>query len=214
MKNFIIVLVLSILTIGVAKADYTTPVPTNPTLKGNTVNGSNSNELTGVSESNNAGNSQNINFAGSAPQKQMGNVGANFIATSNDTCMGSVSGGVTIIGLGASAGSTYVSAGCHLRAMAITSHALGDTDQAIQILCADPTTYQVRLAMGKPCYVKPDITLAGTPGGQLLSLAQPSGYRPTYKAPVANKVVETDKYVTRAEYNQKLNNLHTKSMSK
>jgi len=71
--------------------------------------------------------------------------------------MGSSSLGVSVIGWGASGGTTWRDGDCVRRLNARElAQTVGDREAARQLLCGDRDIYRVYEALGRPCALKPD----------------------------------------------------------
>lgn len=132
--------------------------------EGGSVSGVNATSTTGAStasatqDASNQGNSQSIHFNDAAPLKTQRLVTAPSIGspglttTLSETCMGSVSAGITIMGGGAMGGKTYTDQECVIRLDAReVAQTLGDKEAARAIMCQKE---RVRLAydqVGQPC---------------------------------------------------------------
>ena len=114
----------------------------------------------------NEGNAQNITFNSTAPQNTKARVetvpqvyAPALSTTLTETCMGSTSGGISVMGFGGTLGTTWNDAQCvrrlNAREMAQT---LGDRDAARALLCQDKDIAAAYAAVGEDCrmrYEKP-----------------------------------------------------------
>ena len=143
----------------------------------------------------------------------VGNAGSAFLTTSDGTCQGSQSLSAGWLGAAAAEGSTYTVLPCNNRMNALVVGSQGERDTAIQIMCADATVYNARLALGKPCYIKPNLATVAIPGGMPFATGSIDKFAPT--APVAAALVQPNPdYMTRQEVNSKLDALQRKAMLK
>ena len=95
----------------------------------------------------NAGNSQNITFT--SPEKTMQTITGNqtiknvpsvngpMLSTSNDTCMGSVSGSLNMAGFGIGGGSTWVDKNCKMLKNSRELWNMGMRAAALALMCND-----------------------------------------------------------------------------
>lgn len=116
-----------------------------------------SNTTTANPTASNAGNAQNITFNNVAPNKTkletVPQVYAPALSTTlTETCMGSTSGGVSVMGFGGTLGTTWNDTQCvrrlNAREMAQT---LGDREAARALLCQDKDVAAAYAAVGQPC---------------------------------------------------------------
>jgi hypothetical protein len=107
----------------------------------------------------NAGNAQNITFNSTAPSKQTLKTTPTVYApalttTLTETCMGSTSGGISVLGVGGTLGTTWNDTQCvrrlNAREMAQT---LGDRDAARALLCQDKDVAAAYAAVGQSCFL-------------------------------------------------------------
>jgi outer membrane protein OmpA-like peptidoglycan-associated protein len=114
-----------------------------------------------ASAADNAGNSQNIQFNTNTPQNQsIKTVPTVFTpaltTTLTETCMGSSSLGVSVLGFGASGGTTWQDHQCIRRLNARElAQTLGDREAAREVLCGDDEIFRVYNALGRPCRLTP-----------------------------------------------------------
>ncbi|HWU01543.1 MAG TPA: OmpA family protein [Novosphingobium sp.] len=77
--------------------------------------------------------------------------------TLTETCMGSTSLGVSVLGFGASGGTTWQDKHCVRRLNARElAQTMGDRDAARELMCADEEIFRVYNALGRPCRLRPD----------------------------------------------------------
>jgi hypothetical protein len=107
----------------------------------------------------NQGNAQNITFNSTAPSKQTLKTTPTVYApalttTLTETCMGSTSGGISVLGVGGTLGTTWNDTQCvrrlNAREMAQT---LGDRDAARALLCQDKDVAAAYAAVGQSCFL-------------------------------------------------------------
>lgn len=67
-------------------------------------------------------------------------VAPSLAAAGLETCLGSASGGASVVGFGASFGTTYVDEGCQARLSARTMYSMGLKAAALARLCLDPSS--------------------------------------------------------------------------
>lgn len=79
---------------------------------------------------------QQIIYSGSQTIKTVPNVVAAGLVATPSTCLGSRSGGGSVVGVGATAASTYEDVPCNGREGAKVLHVMGMSDAAIERLCA------------------------------------------------------------------------------
>jgi hypothetical protein len=103
----------------------------------------------------NAGNAQSVTFNTSSPErlKTVPQVYAPALSTTlTETCMGSTSGGISVMGFGGTLGSTWNDTQCvrrlNAREMAQT---LGDREAARALLCQDKDVAAAYLAVSQSC---------------------------------------------------------------
>jgi outer membrane protein OmpA-like peptidoglycan-associated protein len=77
--------------------------------------------------------------------------------TLTETCMGSSSLGVSVLGFGAGGGTTWTDRQCVRRLNARElAQTLNDKEAARELLCGDPDVFRVYNALGRPCRLRPD----------------------------------------------------------
>jgi hypothetical protein len=119
---------------------------------------------------NNQGNAQNITFNQTTPTHQKVETNPQVYApalttTLTETCMGSTSGGVSVLGFGGTLGTTWNDAQCvrrlNAREMAQT---LGDRDAARALLCQDKDVARAYASVGQSCNARTVVaTYVGPP---------------------------------------------------
>lgn len=125
--------------------------------------------------SSNAGNAQSITNNSYAPDRQT--IVANpavfapaLTTTLTETCMGSSSLGVSVLGFGAAGGSTWQDHECIRRLNARElAQTLNDREAAREVLCGNSDVFRVYNALGRPCRLKPD----GSPNPEWRPLPEP-----------------------------------------
>lgn len=141
-----------------------------------------SQEANSGAQSNNMGNAQTIKNYGADGVRYSGGYSINgmpvitspsLTTTLQDTCMGSTSGGVSIMGFGMSGGSTWKDEECirRLNAKAV-AEVLGDREAAKEILCGNQEVFAAFVTLGRPCRMPPSYTEL-VPGGALASYRVP-----------------------------------------
>jgi len=70
-------------------------------------------------------------------------------------CFGSTSGGISVLGFGASAGTTTVDSDCNRRRDANSAVGLGEVAIGYQVMCASPNFFAADQATKKACKVYP-----------------------------------------------------------
>lgn len=117
----------------------------------NTVEGT----LSGEAHADNAGNAQTITFTSPgdtrATVKSAPSVGAPQIVSSNDTCMGSISGGVSVVGVGVSGGTTYESGSCVMLKESRELWNMGLRLAAVARMCMTPSMKEAIELSGTEC---------------------------------------------------------------
>ena len=141
----------------------------------------------GVAAATNAGNAQSITFtsppettshaydqvSGTETVKNVPNPSAPALTTSNDTCMGSTSGSITIAGLGIGGGSTWTDTNCKHLKNSRELWNMGLRAAAIALLCMDEDNKEALEETGFACPTKKNDKAASTSvGGNLVSGAQ------------------------------------------
>jgi outer membrane protein OmpA-like peptidoglycan-associated protein len=149
----------------------------------------------------NQGNAQNITSNNYAPSKVK--VVATppvyspaLTTTLTETCMGSSSLGVSVLGWGASGGTTWSDHQCVRRLNARElAQTIGDREAAKELLCGDDEIFRVYNALGRPCRLTP----RGGANPAWVSTPQQAAYvappaPPVYSAPAASNAVPPSKY--------------------
>lgn len=87
-------------------------------------------------------------------------VGPGLTTTLQDTCMGSTSGGLSLLGFGLVGGSTWKDEECirRLNARELVS-SLGDREAAKELMCGNPEINAVYSALGRPCRLSPSSSI-------------------------------------------------------
>jgi len=107
------------------------------------------------------GNSQNITF--NSPDKIKETLrttpvisAPSLTTTLTETCLGSASGGLSVVGFGMTGGKTYVDQACvrRLNAREI-AQTLGDRDAAREIMCGDAEVNAAYKTLGRACLSAP-----------------------------------------------------------
>ena len=118
-----------------------------------------------------------INYAGSYTIKNVPSVSGPPLTTSNDTCMGSTSGGVNGPGFGVSIGSTWSDTNCKMLKNSREMWNMGMKAASLALLCTDPSN-------------KAAIELTGTVCPQSMTADQRTKvYGPMARAPGQEQVV-------------------------
>lgn len=87
--------------------------------------------------------------------------------TLTETCMGSTTGGLAVMGFGISGGTTWKDEECIRRLNARElANTLGERDASKELLCGNQEINEVYKALGRPCIMGPSTTTF-TPGGAL-----------------------------------------------
>jgi outer membrane protein OmpA-like peptidoglycan-associated protein len=95
--------------------------------------------------------------------------------TLTETCMGSSSMGVSVLGFGATGGTTWQDHHCVRRLNARElAQTVGDRDAARELMCADEEIFRVYNALGRPCRMKPD----GSPNPAYVAAPPPPSMPP------------------------------------
>jgi hypothetical protein len=146
----------------------------------------------------NEGNAQNITFNNVAPNKTkletVPQVYAPALSTTlTETCMGSTSGGISVMGFGGTLGTTWNDAQCvrrlNAREMAQT---LGDRDAARALMCQDKDVAAAYLAVGQDCRAKwvQQVAVAPPPPTPPMIINVPAAPAPVVQmAPIPNPQV-------------------------
>lgn len=114
------------------------------------------------SSSTNAGNAQSITSNSYAPDRQTIVAAPSVFApalttTLTETCMGSTSLGVSVLGFGASGGSTWKDNECVRRLNARElAQTLNDREAAREVICGNNEIFRAYNALGRPCRLTPD----------------------------------------------------------
>lgn len=120
---------------------------------------------------NNQGNAQNITFNSETPKHQKLETNPTVYApalstTLTETCMGSTSGGISVLGFGGTLGTTWEDKQCvrrlNAREMAGT---LGDREAARALMCQDADVAKAYAAVGQPCNAPYQPRVAVNAGG-------------------------------------------------
>ena len=78
-------------------------------------------------------------------------VAPGLAAAGVETCLGSASGGLSVLGGGLTFGSTMVDEGCTIRLLARQLFAFGLRQAALALMCQDPHVVAAMYAAGSPC---------------------------------------------------------------
>lgn len=117
--------------------------------------GASTSAATANPNANNAGNAQNITFNTTNPDhlKTVPQVYAPALTTTlSETCMGSTSGGISVMGFGGTLGTTWEDDDCKRRLNAREmANTLGDREAARALLCQDASVAAAYAAVGQPC---------------------------------------------------------------
>jgi hypothetical protein len=140
----------------------------------------------------NAGNAQTlvqnaapgVAYSGQYNVKTAPTMGAPGLTTTlTETCMGSSSGGVSVMGFGISGGSTWKDEECirrlNSRELAQTLH---EYDAAKELLCGNPEINEVYKVLGRPCLMSASVSTV-LPGGAQAEWRDPVNPRPAYISP-------------------------------
>jgi len=139
---------------------------------GNATTGASTSSATASPTASNAGNAQNITFNSPAvPTKtttrveSLPTVYAPALSTTlTETCMGSTSGGISVMGFGGTLGTTWNDSQCvrrlNAREMAQT---LGDRAAARALMCQDKDVAAAYLAVGQDCRQKYEVAVVVPP---------------------------------------------------
>lgn len=117
-----------------------------------------------TAQASNAGNSQSITFTspgsvkttveGTQTLKNVPSVSGPALTTSNDTCMGSSSGGFNAPGVGVSIGSTWVDGNCKMLKNSRELWNMGMKAAAMALMCTDPANREALEVTGYKCPAK------------------------------------------------------------
>lgn len=123
-----------------------------------------------------------VDYGGSYTVKNVpSTIAPSLTTTLSDTCMGSVSGGISAVGWGFSGGTTMVDEACVRRLDSREFRAMGMNDVALALLCQSDANRKAVEATGRSCPSAPKVSEAPPP---TISLAQP---KPVMQAaPVAS----------------------------
>ena len=80
-------------------------------------------------------------------------VAPGLVAAGMETCLGSSSGGVSMMGAGLTFGRTTPDDGCSIRLAARQLFAFGFQKAALALMCQDPRVVEAMAAVGQPCPV-------------------------------------------------------------
>jgi hypothetical protein len=80
-------------------------------------------------------------------------VAPGLAAAGIETCLGSASGGLSLMGTGVTFGGTVSDPGCSIRLTARQLHAFGYHQAALSLLCQDPRVAEAMATVGQPCPV-------------------------------------------------------------
>jgi outer membrane protein OmpA-like peptidoglycan-associated protein len=132
----------------------------NPVTTTTTTTATASDSKSGAAASN-AGNTQNITSNSYAPNRVKVVTtppvySPALTTTLTETCMGSSSLGVSVLGWGASGGTTWSDHQCVRRLNARElAQTIGDREAAKELLCGDDEIFRVYNALGRPCRLTP-----------------------------------------------------------
>lgn len=164
MKKYILTLVCA--SVGLAFAQTKSPaVPVVPTAPSQAQAQSQTTDSNAVSAASNQGNAQSITFtsppdthasqsvaySGSQTVRNVPSVNAPPLASSNDTCMGSVSGSLNVAGFGGSIGSTWVDENCRMLKNGRELWNMGMRGAALALLCTDRANREAMELTGFEC---------------------------------------------------------------
>jgi hypothetical protein len=136
---------------------------------GTATTGASTSSATANPNASNQGNAQNITFNQTAPSKTKLETTPQVYApalstTLTETCMGSTSGGVSVMGFGGTLGTTWNDSQCvrrlNAREMAQT---LGDRAAARALMCQDKDVAAAYLAVGQDCRQKYEVAVVVPP---------------------------------------------------
>lgn len=146
-----------------ANASSGSAATASPVVTTTTASGSESSSYSGSgAAATNAGNSQTIVNNSSVPSRQTVVTAPSVFTpalttTLTETCMGSSSLGVSVLGFGAGGGSTWQDRECVRRLNARElAQTLGDREAAREVLCGNEDVFRVYNALGRPCRLKPN----------------------------------------------------------
>lgn len=125
---------------------------------GTITNGTNSNAQQSVNVNNQIGNfgsgsgSQDVTYHGNYTVKSAPTVYApSLTASMTETCWGSVSGGVSVVGVGATGAATIKDYDCNRRLNAAVAWRMGRQDVAFNLMCQDPEFAKAAAGTSQPC---------------------------------------------------------------
>ncbi|WP_050463299.1 hypothetical protein [Herbaspirillum autotrophicum] len=99
-----------------------------------------------------AGNTQGVDYSGSYTVKTVPNMVAPSLTTTlSDTCMGSSSFGLSVVGFGATGGTTMVDQACVRRLDSREFRAMGMNDVALALLCQSESNRKAVESTGRSC---------------------------------------------------------------
>jgi hypothetical protein len=121
-------------------------------------NGTNSNAQQAVNVNNTVafptGGAQQVNYSGDYTVKSAPTVYApSLTASVTETCLGSVSAGVSVVGVGATAAMTTENTECDRRLNAAVAGRMGRMDIAFNLMCQEDAFRQASEDTDKPCSV-------------------------------------------------------------
>lgn len=186
MKQLLSILALSLLGTTLAFAECTsncTP-PASVTGSGTSATAQQQQQTTSTAANAGQGNGNSITYNQSGNQNYSGGykiqsvpgiAAPGLTTTLSETCMGSTTAGVAIMGLGVSGGTTWKDEECVRRLNARElAQTLGERDAAKELLCGNQEINQVYQSLGRPCLMGPSQgAMAVVPGGPLVSWRQP-----------------------------------------
>lgn len=94
---------------------------------------------------------QSVEYSGSQKLKNVPSIGAPALTSSNDTCMGSTSAGVSVAGFGISFGSTWTDANCVMLKNGREMWNMGMRAAAIARMCMDEKNKESLEITGTKC---------------------------------------------------------------
>jgi hypothetical protein len=97
---------------------------------------------------------QNIHYSGTQTIKNVPNVDAPALTSSNDTCMGSTSGGVAVAGFGFSLGSTWTDKNCTMLKNSRELWNMGMRAASMARMCMDSENHEALELTGFTCPTK------------------------------------------------------------
>ena len=99
---------------------------------------------------------QNVNYSGTQTIKNVPSVGGPALTSSNDTCMGSTSGGIGVAGFGFSLGSTWTDKNCTMLKNSRELWNMGMRAAAMARMCMDSENKEALELTGFTCPTKKD----------------------------------------------------------